>query len=79
MPVERFASAEKYRRNLAYRHIHNIPFTATRVIVGGREHTVDHSRDTPARRRINEAQKRKVAARERGREQRRELRGGSRR
>lgn len=74
MPVARFASAEKYRRNLAYRHIHGIPFTATRVVVGGRERKVDHSRDTPSRRRINEAQRRKVAAREQSREQSREQR-----
>lgn len=63
MPTERFKSKESYRRNLAYRHIHDIPMTASRVIVGGRSHKVDHSRETPARRRINARQKRKVASR----------------
>jgi hypothetical protein len=43
MPTERFRSKEAYRRNLAYRHLHNIPFTATDVVVGGKEHRVKHS------------------------------------
>ncbi|MDE2102958.1 MAG: hypothetical protein KGL39_37285 [Patescibacteria group bacterium] len=43
MPVEHFRSKEAYRKNLAYRHIHNIPFTATDVVVGGKEHKVKHS------------------------------------
>ena len=63
-PVEHFRSKEAYRRNLAYRHIHGIPMTASRVVVGGRSHKVDHSRETPARRRINARQRRKVARRE---------------
>lgn len=62
MPVEHFKSREAYRRNLSYRHIHNIPFTASRVVVGGRSHKVKHSRD-PKRRAINARQKRKVASR----------------
>jgi sRNA-binding protein len=63
MPVERFKSREAYRKNLAYRHIHGIPMTAERVVVGGRSHKVDHSRETPARKRINSRQRRKVARR----------------
>ena len=43
MPVERFASKEKYRKNLAYRHIHGIPFRASSVVVGGEKHKVQHS------------------------------------
>lgn len=71
MPVERFKNKRAYLANLAYRHIHGIPFTATRVIVGGREHRVDHSRDTPVRRKIDNRQRRKVARREHRREGRR--------
>lgn len=63
MPTEHFKSKEAYRKNLAYRHIHGIPFTASRVNVGGRSHKVDHSRETPVRKKINARQKRKVAAR----------------
>jgi hypothetical protein len=59
MPTERFKSKEAYRKNLAYRHIHGIPMTATRVTVGGKTHRVKHSRD-PKRKRINAAQRRKV-------------------
>lgn len=64
MPTEFFKSKEAYRKNLAYRHIHGIPFTATRVVVGGRSHKVDHSRETPARRQINDAQREKVVRRQ---------------
>lgn len=60
MPTERFRSKEAYRKNLAYRHIHGIPMTATRVTIGGRTHKVDHSRDTPQRKKINDRQRRKV-------------------
>jgi len=70
MPVERFRSKEAYRRNLAYRHVHHIPMTAERVIVGGRSHRVKHSRD-PKRRQINARQRRKVASRSHRREARR--------
>ena len=59
MPVEHFASKEKYRKNLAYRHIHGIPMTATRVVVGGKGHAVDHSHETLRRKRINAKQKAK--------------------
>ena len=74
MPVEHFRSKEAYRKNLAYRHIHGIPMTATRVVVGGKSHRVDHSRDTPERRRIDARQRRKVARRERRHEGRRHAR-----
>lgn len=43
MPTEHFKNKEAYRKNMAYRHIHNIPFTAKDVVVGGREHKVKHS------------------------------------
>jgi len=43
MPVEHFKSREAYRKSLAYRHIHNIPFTARDVVVAGKEHKVIHS------------------------------------
>jgi hypothetical protein len=43
MPVERFRSKEAERKNLAYRHIHDIPYTATSAIVAGREHKIKHS------------------------------------
>ena len=43
MPVEYFKSKEAYRKNMAYRHMHGIPFTAKKVVVGGKEHTVKHS------------------------------------
>lgn len=61
MPVERFKNREAYRKNLAYRHRHGIPFTASRVIVGGKSHEVDHSRDNAKRRKINARQRRKVS------------------
>lgn len=43
MPVEHFKSKEAYRKNMAYRHIHDIPFTAKKVVVGGKEHAVKHT------------------------------------
>lgn len=43
MPVEHFRSKAAYRRNLAYRHLHDIPFTATEVVVAGKRHKVKHS------------------------------------
>ena len=43
MPVEHFRSKEAYRKNLAYRHIHGIPFRAESVVVGGKSHKVKHS------------------------------------
>lgn len=47
MPIEHFASKEKYRRNLAYRHMYGIPFTAKKVVVGGKAHTVKHTQSGP--------------------------------
>lgn len=58
MPVEKFKSKEAYRKNMAYRHMHGIPFTAREVIVGGKEHTVKHSGGERAR--IDAAQRRKT-------------------
>lgn len=64
MPVERFKSKEAYRKNLAYRHIHNIPMTASEVVVGGKKHKVKHSKNAK-RRKIDAKQKRKVQRRKR--------------
>ena len=44
MPEEHFKSKEAYRKNLAYRHMHGIPFTAKSVVVGGKSHKVKHSK-----------------------------------
>lgn len=60
MPTEHFKSKEAYRKNMAYRHIHGIPFTAKDVVVGGKEHAVKHSTN-PARKKIDARQRRKVA------------------
>jgi hypothetical protein len=60
MPIERFVSKEAERRNLAYRHMHGIPYTATTAIVAGRAHKVKHSRNAK-RRKIDARQRRKVA------------------
>lgn len=62
MPVEHFKSKEAERRNLAYRHIHGIPYTATSAVVAGRAHKVKHSRNRK-RREIDARQRRKVARR----------------
>lgn len=59
MPVEHFKSKEAYRKNMAYRHMHGIPFTASRVVVGGKEHSVKHSTN-PARKRIDARQRKKA-------------------
>ena len=32
MPILHFKSKEGYRKNMAYRHIHDIPDTATEVL-----------------------------------------------
>lgn len=58
MPEENFKSKEAYRKNLAYRHMHGIPFTATEVNVGGKKHAVKHSKD-PKRVKIDQAQRKK--------------------
>ena len=44
MPTEFFKSKEKYRKWNAYRHIHGIKSRATDVVVGGKRHTVKHSK-----------------------------------
>jgi hypothetical protein len=44
MPTEKFKSEEAYRKNMAYRHMHDIPFSAKEVVVGGKRHTVKHSK-----------------------------------
>jgi hypothetical protein len=56
MPVEHFKSKEAYRKNMAYRHMHGIPFTAKEVVVGGQSHEVRHSTD-PARVKIDSNRK----------------------
>ena len=58
MPVEHFKSKEAYRKNMAYRHMHGIPFTAKEVVVGGKEHAVKHSGGERAK--IDEAQRQKT-------------------
>ena len=63
MPVEHFKSKESYRKNMAYRHMHGIPFTAKDVVVGGKEHAVKHTTSGP-RAKIDAKQRRKVAKRE---------------
>lgn len=50
MPVEHFKNEEAYHKNLAYRHIHGIPFRAESVVVGGKEHEVKHSTDEKRKR-----------------------------
>ena len=62
MPVEHFRSKEAERKNLAYRHMHGIPYTASEAVVAGRKHKVKHSKDAK-RRKIDAAQKRKKGRR----------------
>jgi hypothetical protein len=59
MPTEHFKSKEAYRKNMAYRHIHGIPFTAKNVVVGGNEHAVKHSTNAE-REKIDTAQRQKT-------------------
>ena len=65
MPIEHFKSAEAERKNLAYRHLHGIPYTAVGAVVGGKYHAVKHSKD-PKRIKIDKAQREKEAKRKRG-------------
>ena len=65
MPELHFKSKEGYRKNMAYRHIHDIPDTATDVVVAGKEHKVKHS-TSPKRVKIDSAQRKKEAKRKRG-------------
>ena len=62
MPVEHFRSKKAEMKNLAFRHIHGVPYTATHAVVAGEKHKVKHS-DDPKRKKINAAQKRKVKSR----------------
>jgi len=60
MPTEHFKSKEAYRKNMAYRHIHGIPFTAKNVVVGGKEHEVKHSTN-PQREKIDAKQREEIS------------------
>lgn len=62
MPVEHFRSKEAERKNLAYRHLHGIPYTATTACVAGKCHAVKHSTD-PKRKKIDAKQRKKVRER----------------
>lgn len=62
MPVEHFRSKEAERKNLAWRHINDVPYTATKAVVAGKEHTVQHSKDKK-RRMIDAKQRRKRGGR----------------
>jgi hypothetical protein len=59
MPTERFKSKEAYRKNMAYRHMHGIPFTANEVVVGGKKHAVQHTQGGE-RSKIDAAQRQKT-------------------
>ena len=59
MPVEHFKSKEAERKNLAYRHMHGIPYTATTAVVAGKAHKVKHS-TSGARARLDAKQRRKA-------------------
>ena len=59
MPVEHFKSKEAYRKNMAYRHMHGIAFTAKKVVVGGKAHEVKHSTD-PSREKIDAKERQKA-------------------
>jgi hypothetical protein len=59
MPIEHFKSKEAERKNLAYRHLHGIPYTATTAVVAGKSHKVQHSTGS-ARKRIDAKQRAKV-------------------
>jgi hypothetical protein len=48
MPTERFKSKEAQRKNLAYRHIHGIPYRAEYAVVAGKRHKVKHSKKRKA-------------------------------
>jgi hypothetical protein len=58
MPIEHFKSKEAERRNLAYRHMHGIPYTATTAVVAGKAHAVKHSTGGP-RAKIDAAQRKR--------------------
>ena len=51
MPDERFKSKEAYRKWNSYRHIHGIEAPNLKsVVVGGKRHTVRHSKRKSGRR-----------------------------
>ena len=58
MPVEHFRSKAAEMRNLAYRHMYGIPYTATSAVVAGHEHKVKHS-TKPSRKRVDARQRAK--------------------
>jgi hypothetical protein len=58
VPVEHFKSKAAEMRNLAYRHLHGIPYTASKAVVAGRAHKIQHSRNK-SRQRINARQRAK--------------------
>lgn len=60
MPIEHFKSKEDERKNLAYRHIHGIPYTATIAVVAGKAHKVKHSA-SGVREKIDAKQRKKSA------------------
>lgn len=62
MPIEHFKTKGDEMRNLAYRHMHGIPYTATGATVGGVYHKVQHSKN-PSRVKIDNKQREKVARR----------------
>lgn len=60
MPIEHFKTKGDEMRNLAYRHMNGIPYTATGATVGGVYHKVQHSKN-PSRVKIDNKQREKVA------------------
>jgi len=58
MPVLHFKNKEAYRKNMAFRHINDVPDTASEVYVAGKKHVVKHSTD-PKRVKIDNAQRKK--------------------
>lgn len=59
MPATRvFKSKSAYKKSLAYRHMHGIPFTASKVCIRGKCHKVKHS-TSAKRRKIDAAQRKK--------------------
>ncbi len=66
MPVEHFQNKKAEMKNLAFRHMAAVPYTATTACIGTgkneRCHRVKHS-DSKSRRHIDAAQRRKVARR----------------
>lgn len=48
MPVEHFKSKKAYRKNMAYRHMHGIPFKAKTAVIAGKAHKVKHGKKAKA-------------------------------